>query len=194
MLNIHRYWTGDAPTPLGPWGCSVLANSQRAQVLDWTDATLPTHIYDAAEAGRGRVHHADAARHRANIVRLALLAEFGGWWADHDLIPLVDFSTLPFPATAEHRGGMRCNCWLAFPPAHPALIETLARAMTAPVDPHGESRSVSGERLLNSVCSDEVARVRLLIDVDGRFNDAAQPWAVHAHATASRRRVAPLAL
>lgn len=187
-MMIHRYWTGDATPPLDPWALDVLCSTQQhAEVTDWTDETLPQALVELLDTVNDQVRPEDVPRHRANVVRLWLLHQYGGWWTDHDFIPLVSYETLPFPATAAHRGGERCGCWVGFPAGHPALALGLKIIATAP--PSNErSRDVSGDGFLNRIAGDDVVRMKLYIDVDGRMNDGATPWGIHAHNTSARRR------
>lgn len=156
---IHRYWSGDADPRSGDL---VLAG---VEVRDWTDSTVPAWLLDLADQTVWRVEPGDELRHRANIVRLGLLYEHGGWWADHDLTTLGSFAGLPSPATAQHRGGRRCNCWLAFPAGHSALEETLRQISLQ--SHRGRSTAVSGEDLMEAMWGDEIGRVGVRFDIDG---------------------------
>ena len=119
------------------------------------------------------------ARHLANVARLVLLRDEGGWWSDYDLIPLVPFTNLPMNATAAHWLGMRCNCWMAFEAGHPALTLALDLIVAAADGPPTYSTQVSGERILDAACNDDVARMQLCLDSNGLVNTAAEPWAIH---------------
>jgi hypothetical protein len=189
---IHRYWHGDTSPPLGAWGAALLRSTQSVTITDWTDDTLPATVRALADSCAGLVRPEDEPRHRSNVVRMALLYEMGGWWCDHDLLPFVDFTTLPFPATAAHRFGRRCTCWLAFPERHEALDRALDVVCKARPNPRGHSTQVSGEALLDRLVGADVAKLRLLVDVDGQRNPDAEPWAVHLHATARHRRAEAL--
>lgn len=183
-ILVHRYWSG--PTEPGAASARNLEALRsyhgRLSVQDWTDATLPAEVRELADglADRAMPEPRQALRHRANVVRYALLRRFGGWWADHDLTPLRPFHTLPTPATAGH--GTRCTCWLAFPADHPRLTEALqAIAGLGPGD--RPSVVASGELLLDRLAwpDSEVARVQLPHDGLGRPIAGAEPWAVHAY-------------
>lgn len=183
---IHRYWSGPLPAT-EPWVGNVVRKLHpHMPVFDWTDRKLPRQIVAFADDTAGQVGEQDRLRHRANVIRWSLLYEMGGWWADHDLIPLVPFTTLPVPATAAH--GTRCTCWLAFPQHH----ETPAAALEAirTTVPTGTARSVdvSGENLLERLCQDAIPRLELPFDAGGSPIRGTKAWAVHLYATASSRR------
>lgn len=86
-MLTHRYWTGDAEPPMEPWLGKVVA-ALHPNLTDWTDKSLPADIATLADELAPNVLPQDRVRHRANVVRWALLAEFGGTWLDHDVIPL----------------------------------------------------------------------------------------------------------
>lgn len=178
---IHRYWRGDPPDE---WTGRVLRRLHPGiPVTDWTPDTAPAAALDLAAGTAHLVVPARHVQHEANIVRLVLLWEHGGWWADHDLVPLDPFPTLPSPATAGHRYGRRCNCWLAFPAQHPALADALdAIAATAPGPPR-QAADVSGEGLLTRLWGDDIGRLPLPVDASGHPNPDAPRWAVHLHHT-----------
>lgn len=188
LVIVHRYWAGDEAEPFGPWGTDVLRNTQsHAQIIDWTEDLLPPALIDLADACMDQVKSVDAVRHRANIIRYWLLNQYGGWWVDHDLVPLVSFESLPFPAIAAHGNGEACGCWLAFPERHAFLARALDAITLAPPSHTARSCEVSGSQLIDRLDPD-VRRVRLWIDTDGVFNEGASPWAIHAALTSARRR------
>lgn len=162
-MLVHRYWSGDAAAESGDLSLAGV------DVVDWRDDDVPSWLIEMADATAWRVTAGDELRHRANVVRLGLLFEYGGWWADHDVTALARFELLPSPATAAHRGGHRCNCWLAFPAKHVALAHALAAIDRG--RNRGRSMVVSGESLLHELwSSDEVARVLVRFDIDQREN------------------------
>lgn len=184
---IHRAWIG-APGAYD-FHDTLAALNPGVEIRDWTPATIPDQWADLAARSARFVLESDADRHWANVVRVCALNEHGGWWADHDLEPLVPFADLPFPATALHRSGNRCNCWLAFPADHPTLREALYRIDHAqPRPPHHlrerrASTIVSGEQLLNGT---DVPGVLLWREWDGTINSDASAWAIHHHASVTR--------
>jgi hypothetical protein len=183
VLIVHRYWTGpDDPGPAAARNLVALRAYHR-DVRDWTDTTLPGHVLELADrlADRASAEPRQAYRHRSNVVRLALLLELGGWWADHDLTPLCSFRSLPSPATAAH--GTRCTSWLAFPAGHPRLAEALAAIEAQAPDPTRASPGASGEHLLDRLewPDTEVARLQLPLDAGGRPVPGGRAWAVHAY-------------
>lgn len=154
---IHRYWTTAwstaEPEPL------PLVGDQHV----WHDDDVHPALIDLADSTAHLVYAdpAQQARHRSNVVRLGLLWQFGGWWADHDLTASVPFTELPCPATARHPLGVRCNCWMAFPPEHEALDMALQTIAELPDAAPRHSTLVSGEMLLDRLWGDDVAQVVL---------------------------------
>ncbi len=179
-MLTHRWWSGPDPAP---------TDTDRAhrdlghELRDWTTGDLPPEIEHLTERLVPLVVPEHEHRHRANVARLWILLEHGGWWADHDLTPLVPFDSLPFPATAAHRAGNRCNCWLAFPKGHPALTATLAALAETPPAAPQRSPWVSGERVLDRFVGDDVARLTLPVDADGKPNRGAVQWCRHGFAS-----------
>lgn len=177
---VHRYWQGTPPR-FGVWTGKVLRHLGH-DVENWRDETLPPECLAFADEHTWLCP--GSLRHRANLVRLWLLATYGGWWADHDLIVLRPFDELPFPATASHRG-TRCNCWMAFPPAHPVVLACISE-IRARKEPGLSSREVSGEALLDRICpvlSPDVIAVPLALDPIGHREG--EPWAIHLYAAST---------
>lgn len=183
---IHRYWSGP-PNPLEPWlGQVVRQFNPGDEVRDWTDETLPPGTLSILRYADRQVRPVDRMRHRANLIRLMLLADMGGRWADADLIPLTPFASLPLRTTAAH-GAFRCNSYLSVgAPRHPAILEALRLALAVPFDGKARSVDVSGERLLERVLPDDFARLQLPIDSAGYRLPGGGPWAVHLYQTAAR--------
>lgn len=170
-MVVHRYWHGSA-SKLNNWTGKALRFLGH-KVETWNDETLPKECLFFADKHMHLVE-SRTLRHRANLVRWWLLAEYGGWWADYDLIPLRSFTTLPFPATASH-DGVRCTSWLAFPAQHSvplAMLEVIKSSSGV-----GASPDMSGERLLQQICSPEIPMVPLPINRNGY--PEGEPWAVH---------------
>ncbi len=177
---IHRLWLG-ATTPEMAWTTKTLRQlNPEVEVIEhrWP----PDEAVKLAQATAHLVlpDSHNQARHVANIARLVLLRDFGGWWVDYDLIPLVPFAELPVNATAEHRTGLRCNCWMSFEADHPALHAALDHiALTASGDYLSQSNRISGEWMLSDIWGDDVERLRMTIDSDGMINPEALHWGVH---------------
>lgn len=182
-MMLHRFWEGP-PNPSSAWQHTLLSElNPFDEVVDWSPTTLPTGLQDLLGHCSDMVRPEDEVRHRANIIRLWLLNEFGGWWVDHDLIPLRPFDSLPFPATAAH-GRTRCSCWLAFPAGHPLLWQALNSATNAPRSSTASSIEVSGEHLITRLTDGRfkhVPGIQLPIDGHGHPIEGAEPWAVHLY-------------
>lgn len=179
-MNVHRYWSGDRPRP----------DAQLPDpVVDWTDDDVPLEYLHLADTTAHLVvpDPRQQLRHRANVVRLGLLYEHGGWWADYDLTALASFSTLPSVATASH-GTTRCNCWLAFPARHPCLRTALDAIADQPDAEPRLSVYVAGEEFLTALWSpEEVPHVPVFVDVNGSTNPGAPPVLIHAGTTANQK-------
>lgn len=172
---IHQYWSGpDRPAPM-----------ERAQ--QWSPATVPPEWLRLVEQTSHLVVPVDHRRHEANVIRLHLLYTHGGMWADYDLRFIGPITELPSPATASHQPGVRCNCWMAFPAGHPALLQALT-AITELVGTAAapqRSPNVSGEALLSGLWGPEVAEVPLYEDINGRINETAPRLLAHRGTSAS---------
>ena len=177
-LTVWRYRYG-GPSPLHDLAGTRLRHLHHGAVVDLTDDDIPDDVLDLAAAPV--VAPADALRHRANVVRLWVLHERGGWWADSDLLPVRPFYELPSPATAGHAGRGRCSCWLAFPAGHPVLAAALNYVADAPPSTTAASREVSGEALLDDLCGSDVARLDLPWDAVGQ-RTGGELWADHLFA------------
>lgn len=180
-MIIHRYWTGPDPVPFPAWAAMIAAANPNHELVDHTDATLPAYIRELADRVTDWVPAQWAARHRANIVRLALLISYGGYWLDHDVLPLVALDDLPFPATAAHDTGSRCNCFLAFDAHDEALIAARDHALgylSDPTRPHSRVGEISGEVLVDRFCPPTVGRVPMLFTSYGQVRPEA-PQLLH---------------
>src|SRR4051794_38868686 len=116
MLQIHRYWDGP-PQAEHQWTARVVTSLHPGAALtDWTPEGLPPDV--RVLTGSGDV------RHDANMVRYALLSQFGGLWLDHDVIPL---RSLLGSARCWTAGVGQCHegsvMW--FPKAHHPLLSRL---------------------------------------------------------------------
>lgn len=183
-MIIHRYWTGPPPATEPFIGNAVTKGNPAAILRDWADETLPVELTRFLAECEDRVAPDHLVRHRANIVRLWVLREFGGVWLDHDVIPLIPLEDVPPRATASH--GVRCNCAMFFPIGDQCLTVALDRIRTAPPNPEGKSIEVSGELLLEDVCDRGVVRLQLPYAPDGSPIEGASRWAVHLYGTSSK--------
>lgn len=175
-MVVHRFWKGDPQNHLNDWTRCVLYSLGHT-VREWEVEDLPREVTDIAEIGFKYLPESEHVRHLSNVVRWWALFVYGGYWADYDLIPLRSFASLPFPATANH-GQSRCSSFLAFPPNHPIPSLALDHIVrhTGNV---GSSKLLSGEGMLDAICTDDVARIELPIDSLGQVHAQADPWAIH---------------
>lgn len=153
MLPTHRYWTGIERPPMEPWLHHVVAGLHPNPV-EWTDETLPDHIRQLADETAANALEEDRLRHRANVVRWALLAEYGGTWLDHDVIPL---RRLVYPEArlaavggpgGQHGTWVRSSCIVYLPgPQHPLALWMTAAHRNPQPSPQ-TAPYASGDRLL----------------------------------------------
>jgi hypothetical protein len=175
-LTIHRYWTGDALPPV----TSQLAgriidrytNNTPGLFMDWTDNMLPDEIMDLVTAHDSDVPETQRAKHRSNIVRYALLRQFGGIWLDHDLLLLQPPER--FGSWVAFSQGQICTAAMYFPLGDPHLDAALDAV--APADTAWEA---SGEGMLKraGVWTD-VHQRELPFDYRGGRTRASM-WAIH---------------
>lgn len=177
-MKVHRYWEGEK-SGLNNWTGKALRHLGH-DVDTWNYLTLPPECREWVDSVTDLVIPRQRLRHRANCVRWWMLAEYGGWWADYDLVPFRHFDTLPFPATASH-SGVRCTSWLAFPAGHEVPL-TMMAAISAG-EGVGNSPEQSGEALLESLCPPEIASVPLPINSGGY--PEGEPWAVHLYSNSN---------
>lgn len=175
---IHRYWGGpNPPPPFSHFSFNALASlNPNHYLMDWTDETLPPDILEMCATLQYQVHPADYWRHRANIIRLALLNTFGGWWYDHDVIPLLPVDALPYPVAAAH--GSLCNSFLGYPAASSELSMVLSEIVGRNVI-GGRSVDVSGEVFLDSRLTCQ--RLNYPLDSHGQALPCETVFAVHLY-------------
>jgi len=175
--RIHRYWTGDAPRPAS----SILAGriaSGFGDLTDWTDESLPGPITDLLDQHAEEVPEDQRPKHRANIVRYALLSQFGGLWMDHDVVLM----NIPFRGMSP---------WIAASNSHivnsiifsPAGDPHLSQAIAA-ISPADTSYEASGGGMLERIWTD-VQRINLPWSYEGVRDREVQPWALHFWASKS---------
>lgn len=152
------------------------------QVKDWSDRTLPADVVAWLDRHDDDCHPDDQLRHRANLARLWLLNEHGGWWVDHDVILTARLDTLPYPMAAAH--GTLCSCVLGLPKQHPTLTAAL-EVVDANEPSDRRSPVVSGEALLNRLRTPDVRLLPLAYDASGR--SLGGTWAVHLYHSKGNR-------
>lgn len=191
-LSVHRYWTGADQPPGFPFNGRVQREMHgESRVVDWTDRTLHPDILKALDAKETVVPPGAARmRHRANIARWWLLWRYGGVWADHDVIPLVDLLALPRPFIAAHADGTVCTCIIGMDPGDPWADQAISRIETA--EPADRPVYASGERLVDRATPQRVRTIPLPFTHDGRRVPGSYLWAIHTFAsTAGAPATAP---
>ena len=170
---IHRYWTGPTSPPCEPFlGSCLKSLNPDAEITDWNDDTLPPtyHKY----FNDAQVCPSDVYKHRANIVRLLLLHDFGGAWYDYDIIPLLPVSALPVPSVASHE--TLCNSFMAFNQGDHRLSEAIDALAVQPAIGL-RSMLVSGSLFLRRFLSD-VHHLEYPFAPNGRLLSCDRPFAV----------------
>jgi mannosyltransferase OCH1-like enzyme len=174
MLVIHRYWTGEKDPPFEPWLKNALISLNPGVTLhSWTDDNMPS-AYEAF-INPNQVREQDIPRHRANILRLLFLYDFGGAWYDYDVIPLIPLTSLPRPAIASHNG--LCNSFMYFPKNDPRLERAINVIGNAP-ESDRPSTVVSGSVFLRPF----LKKVNLLeypFGPTGQLLHGNRPFAIH---------------
>lgn len=156
---IHRYWSGgELPQDFTD---DLAALHLDVEIRTWTHLDLPGWIQRLVDKTAPLVIPERQHQHTANVARIGLLWEFGGWWADCDLLPHRSFSELPQRATAAHRNGSACNCWMAFGANDQDLALILNELETLEPAPPRRAVEVSGEQLLWRMLPDDVALVQV---------------------------------
>lgn len=135
--RIFQYWDDpDVPTEI------------EAMIATWRDVPGFTHrLFDRAAARRflrdafGRTwvkafQLASDAAMEADLLRLCLLAKFGGVYSDADDVLYGDLDLLLRPGRGlilyrEIQGGALANNFIAAPPRHPAIVHAAKRARNA---------------------------------------------------------------
>lgn len=182
---IHRYWTGTAEPPLGPWVADAIANLHPGtQLHDWTDGSIPPELSQWLDAGQHKVLTDERLRHRANMARWWLIYQHGGIWLDHDVIPLRNLSGLG-PAVAAV-GSDRSSAIIVAPRGH-----ELARWMLTAIDKYqGAPRTsyrVSGDAVLAGAPFPRLGLIRFPLDAAGQSLHVDDPAAVHLYNTSSTK-------
>lgn len=183
-MIIHRYWAGP-PSTTEPFGAAVL--TRLGQLHDHTDATLPPSVRFWLDDHAALATPRTRLRHRANMIRWWALATFGGAWFDHDALPLTPLDRFPSAWTAA-LGQARTSCACAFPVGHPLPLAMLDHVDTYN-GPSLDCWHLSGDRLVDQLCDEEVARIQLPYDAAGglRTSDGDGPQIVHLWTSSHRR-------
>lgn len=123
---IHLVWVGERVNPFPDYLDRWRQLHPGWDVRVWTDATRP-HLGDLEEIYQ-RIPHTSG---KVNLLRLWLLAEFGGVYTDMDSSPLAPIDHLVDGvrlATMTGRNGHVHNGTMAATQHHPAMVELVERA------------------------------------------------------------------
>jgi hypothetical protein len=173
-MLIHRYWTGPGKPLHEPWlGNCIHSLNPGVDINNWKDRDLPSEyskFYNDTQV-RGR----DAYKHKANIVRLLVLLDFGGAWYDYDVVPLLPVTSLPVSSVGSHRG--LCNSFMYFERGDERLEAALDGIMEQPPSDR-PSTVVSGSTFLRSFFP-EVHYLEYPFGPDGQLLTGSRPFAIH---------------
>ena len=134
--RIHLYWEGSVPEPV------TRAVSAWRALMPMAEVTLHDRAGAEARVGRDLGPETAAAfarlarpAQRADLLRLCLLAEAGGVWADADDLPRAGIADWLGDADAvfviEPWFGTIANNFIATRPGHEAMLEARARVAAA---------------------------------------------------------------
>lgn len=181
---IHRFWMGPPP-PHAEWVKRMIETHMPGEELkDWNLVNVPAEVDLACDL---RVEPGDQPRHLANLVKWWALAEYGGVWLDHDVIPLKDLREAE-PYTAAIPGPVRVACVVNLP--EPGSRMALTRLEDMKTRTHSSRRTpwVSGDYALNSGDYPEVGYRFLPYDALGRRIQNTPLWVMHLWETSSRNQ------
>jgi len=122
---LHQIWLGPAQMPekYSRWRDGFIRMNPDWECRLWTDDTLPPILnrraWDIARSLPGTTGHAI----RSDILRLELLARFGGVYLDTDVRPVRPLDEVcDVPAwIAREQADRVSNAAMGFPPNHPAM-------------------------------------------------------------------------
>lgn len=176
---IHRYWNGPKWHGSSFTGSVLRKLHPDIEVKEWGDEHLPDDVLNLIDETLCFVVPSDAGVHRSHVVRWWVLREYGGWWVDHDVIPLQSFETLPLLATAAHRGGSRCPSWMAFPKGHWLPDTALRHIALSKTGRPRRAIEFSGGGLLDALADPSIDALPIPIEMDGTREDGVPLWMVH---------------
>lgn len=169
-----------------PWLSAVITSLHPEDCLqDYHSLSIPSELFDKFCEIGGSVKSEDIPRHRANYARWWFLAETGGVWLDHDVIPLLQLTKdeTPVIATVNTRP---TACVLRLPPNH-GLPQAMMTAISDQTPGDKSAVDASGDHLLAEVIKDfDLEGWELPLGSNGRRTHT-YPWAVHTWNTSSRR-------
>jgi mannosyltransferase OCH1-like enzyme len=129
---LHQIWLGKGEMPLHQrrWRRRFAEMNPHWEMRLWTDDNLPPILNRNAWAACGNVGGTPGCVMRSDILRLELLARFGGIYLDTDVKPIRPLDDMCPP---EVRAWAACeqldivsNAAMGFPPNHPAMWHAVA--------------------------------------------------------------------
>ncbi|MEV7767982.1 glycosyltransferase [Microbacterium sp. NPDC086615] len=149
---MHQIWLGgEPPSQVQEWMKSWKDTHPGWQYRLWTDA----HISEALN--QRQIHYADSYAAKADILRVDILAKYGGVYvdADYEAHRAIDPIVRNRSAVLLSEGPNLTNSFLAFSPAHPivmALQEKIGQLSDEALTNAGnEVLSLTGPLALTSV-------------------------------------------
>lgn len=182
---IHRFWSGPLPAHHQWVKTMIQTHMPYEELKDWTLDTLPSEI-DLSSVDR--VREEDVPRHLANLVKWWALAEYGGMWLDHDVVPLENLRS-PNPYTAALPGPQRIGCVVNLPNPGSNMATSRLRDMETRTHPNRRTPWVSGDHALDLEEYPEVGYRFLPYDALGQRMPNTDLWVIHLWETSSRRSV-----
>jgi mannosyltransferase OCH1-like enzyme len=127
--RLHIVWIGPRPFPHQSYLDAWRAMHTDWQLVLWTDELLE----DEALICQPIVDQIGHMAGKVNLIRLELLARYGGVYVDADTEPLKPLDTLPVPDWADSwamtsRNNFVQNAVMAAVPDHPILTDLVAKA------------------------------------------------------------------
>lgn len=129
---LHQIWLGKGEMPLHQrrWRRRFAEMNPHWEMRLWTDDNLPPILNRNAWAACGNVGGTPGCVMRSDILRLELLARFGGVYLDTDVKPIRPLDEM---CPADIRAWAACeqldiisNAAMGFPAKHPAMWHAVA--------------------------------------------------------------------
>ena len=129
---LHQIWLGKGEMPLHQrrWRRRFAEMNPHWEMRLWTDGNLPPILNRNAWDACGNVGGTPGCVMRSDILRLELLARYGGVYLDTDVKPIRPLDEMCPP---EVRAWAACeqldivsNAAMGFPPNHPAMWHAVA--------------------------------------------------------------------
>ena len=129
---LHQIWLGKGEMPLNQrrWRRRFAEMNPHWEMRLWTDDNLPPILNRNAWDACGNVGGTPGCVMRSDILRLELLARFGGVYLDTDVKPIRPLDEMCPPEVAAWAAceqlDIVSNAAMGFPPNHPAMWHAVA--------------------------------------------------------------------